>query len=263
LNRIPSKRVLERAGRAATHLFLIGLGVVAVAWAISVLPTFLRDTPINQVAGRIVEGEIYREPVLLSLIPVLEKIERDPLCRPVSQRSATIVRLRLLESAIALGDRMSIDDRLEQLLKSTRISLRCSPADSFLWLILYWADGSRNGFDARHIGYLRLSYELGPNEGWVAVKRNRYAFAIFEQLPADLANQALDEFVGLVRSGFYRDASEILVGPGWRLRDMLLPRLANIEERHRQNFNWEVSQRGYRPGETPANLRPEARPWRD
>lgn len=263
MTRNSGSQVFEQARRGAIHLFLIGLGTVAVAWAICVLPTFLRDTPINQVAVRIVEGEIYREPALLNLVPVLEEIEQEALCRPVSQRSATIVRLRLLESAIASGDRMSIDDRLEQLLKSVRISLRCSPADSFLWLILYWADGTRNGFDARHIGYLRLSYELGPNEGWVAVKRNRYALAIFEQLPPDLANQALDEFVGLVRSGFYRDASEILMGAGWRLREKLLPRLANIEEHHRRNFDRELSQRGYRPEETPANRRPEARPWRD
>ncbi len=263
MNRIGGERTLKRADRVFVQLFVSILGIVAIAWAIGVLPAFLRDTPVNQVAARIVEGEIYREPVLLSFLPVLEEIERDPLCRSLSQRSATIVRLRLLESAIASGDRLSIDDRLEQLLKSTRIALQCSPADSFLWLILYWADGSRNGFDARHVGYLRHSYELGPNEGWVAVKRNRYALAIFEQLPADLADQALDEFVRLVRSGFYRDASEILVGPGWRLRDKLLPRLANIEERHRRHFDWELSQRGYSREVTPGIQRPDARPWRD
>ena len=51
---------------------------------------------------------------------------------------------------------------------------------------------------AENANYLRLSYALGPNESWIALWRNRLAFSLFERLPTDLSDDALDEFIKLV-----------------------------------------------------------------
>jgi hypothetical protein len=91
-----------------------------------------------------------------------------------------------------------------------------------------------------------MSYRLGPNEGWVALKRNPIAFANFDWLPSDLAEDGISEFVGLVRSQrFFDAAANILVGPAWRVRDQVLPRLAELSERDRKTFAQVLQSRGY------------------
>ena len=84
-----------------------------------------------------------------------------------------------------------------------RESLSCSPADPFLWLALYWLDGTQHGYRPEDLKYLELSYQLGPNEGWIALRRNSVAFATFQQLPPELAEFAINEFVGLLKARFY------------------------------------------------------------
>src|SRR5262249_16281273 len=94
-----------------------------------------------------------------------------------------------------------------------------------LWLVLFWHASAQNGFKPESIAYLRLSYRLGPNDGGGIWRRSHIAFAVFEQLPPDLAEQVTNEFVTLVERGFYGEALKILTDPAWRLRDVIAPRL--------------------------------------
>jgi len=243
------------------RVYFIGLGALAVLWAVQVFPTVWRDPALDKIASRIIQGYTYKINDLLDFVPLIDDVERSAICRPASLRSAAVIRLRLTEEAIKTADQPKIDKTLDDLIVSIRNSLQCAPSDSFLWLVLYWAETSRNGFDFRYLDFLRLSYKLGPHEGWVALKRSQYALALFEHLPPAVAEQVLEEFVGLVNSGFYHEAAEILIGPGWRLREKILPRLKVINIRYRIDFENEVYQLGY-DVEVPGVERPEARPWR-
>ena len=91
-----------------------------------------------------------------------------------------------------------------------RQSLACSPADPFFWLALYALEPSAP------LNYLTASYRLGPNEGWIALKRNPVAFANFDELPDDLRRIVVQEFVRIVEMGnTIDDAMKIFVGPAW------------------------------------------------
>jgi len=92
---------------------------------------------------------------------------------------------------------------------------------------------------------LRLSYRLGPNEGWISLRRNRLALALYEQLPPDLAGRSLVEFAGLVRSRFYEEAVDIFVSAGAPPRDKLISRLAELDELDRRAFGKVLLDRGY------------------
>jgi hypothetical protein len=81
-----------------------------------------------------------------------------------------------------------------------RHSLACSPADSFLWRVLFWVENAMYGFSSDHLE--RMSYSLGPNEGWIALKRNLVAPAVFERLPPDVGEMAIREFASFFGSGF-------------------------------------------------------------
>ena len=109
--------------------------------------------------------------------------------------------------------------------------------------------------------YLRMSYRVGPHEGWVAGRRNYIALENFPELPQDLADAAVTEFKDLVVSGYFNTAVKILVGPGWPIHDMLLRRLEDAPDEARRQLASSANARGYDIA-VPGVERPEPRPWR-
>jgi hypothetical protein len=256
-NRVSELLTIRIIGR----IYFIGLGALAILWAVQIFPSAWRDPTLEKMASRIIEGHRYKVNDLLEFVPLIDDVEHSIVCRPASLHSAAVIRLRLTEETIKAADRSKIDKALDDLVVNIRTSLRCAPADSFLWLVLFWAESTRNGFDSRYLDYLRLSYKLGPYEAWVALKRCQFALTYFEHLPPAVAEQAIAEFVGLVNSWLHREAAEMFVGPGWRLREKILPRLESIPIRQRTAFENEVYQLGY-DVEVPGVEHLEARPWR-
>jgi hypothetical protein len=192
------------------------------------------------------------------LMPQVEVAERAEPCNPVVTHSTAIILTRMAEQAVVDGD--NIDTQLNALRSSIRRSLACSPADPFLWVVLYWVEINQNGFQPGYLKYLRLSYQLGPNEGWIALKRNGYALAIFHQLPPDIADMALAEFPRLLDSGFDIEAFNIFIGPGWSHRALLLPHLKGVAEIHREALARALYKAGY-DVIVPGITLPDPRPW--
>ena len=145
---------------------------------------------------------------------------------------------------------------------SVRISLSCSPSDPILWLLYYWVQINQAGDASEQLKYLRMSYRLGPNEAWIALVRNRLAFAIFEQLPPDVAKSAINEFIGLLETGrLYRQVAEIYIGLPRHVRQVLLPRLSAVSDKQRDAFIYELRRLGHDvyPQGTDKHMRS---PWR-
>ena len=81
-----------------------------------------------------------------------------------------------------------------------------------------------------------MSYQLGPNEGWIALKRNPLMFAEYKKLPPDLETNAVTELVALVNSQFYQPAADIFSGPAWPVRNAIVQQLATLPPRRREDF---------------------------
>jgi hypothetical protein len=230
------KRHFSTACFVLIRLFPIALGLAAVTWGVFVLPVFSAQSSIIHVANRIIRGEQFGSATLDSQIPKVEELEASKYCNPTGLRSAAIIRLRLAEEANNSGEQQAAHTSIDLLVDSIHKSLSCSPNDSFLWLALYWAKTLQGELTTDKFEYLRLSYRLGPNEGWIAVRRNRLAFTVYEELPPDLANDAIDEFARLLQSDLYDAAVEIFTGPAWPVRDQILPHLLNVSESRRRHF---------------------------
>jgi hypothetical protein len=251
---------LGNLGLGTTRLFAVCLGCAAIAWGVYFFPTFWRQSPLEHTAAHIIEGSPFTADVLNELIPAVQATERAEFCQPAGLRSAAIIRLRLAEDAIATSEGDRIDGTLNALRDSIHRSLSCSPADPFLWFVLFWLEDTVNGFSQDQLKFLRLSYELGPNEGWIGLKRNRFAIAVFEPLPLDMREMATNEFTHLIDSGFYREMAVILTGPGWLIRDALLPRLNVVADVQREEFARELYSAGYDVN-VPGTSRINPRPW--
>jgi hypothetical protein len=238
---------------------LVGLGCLSALWGLAALAQIWRDDDVEHIARRVVMGDPYRLEGLLEKVPVLDTIEAASTCHPKTLLSDSMIRLRIVESTFEGGDGPHVDERMEAMQRAVVRSLACSPNDSFLWLALYWAHTVSNGFASDDLRLLRMSYELGPNEGWIVIKRNRLALAVFPQLSPDLAELALTEFGKLFESRLLPIAADIFTGPGWPIRDRLLARIADKPQADRQDFSNILRSRGFEiavPGVTQ-----KERPW--
>jgi hypothetical protein len=218
------------------RLFSATLGVGTVAWGVSVLPHFWTEASLEQTARRIIAMAPFDRSGLIALLPAADTVQQDSWCRPNAVRSAAILKLRIFEDTYTSDDVSTLDARIKDADEAIRHSLTCAPSDAFLWMVLFTVASTRNGFRPEYLEYARMSYRLGPNEGWVALKRTPALLAVYELLPPDLADNVVDEFSRIVENQFYLEAIAILAGPGWRLRDQLLRRLERIPLIQRELF---------------------------
>ena len=251
---------------ATTHYILLArsfvviLACFAVWWGIVGFPVFWRESSAERIADRIIAGDPFKVEILTRQLPMIDSIERLGVCRPAALRSAAIIQLRMMEASASTGNRERVDAHLNSLGNMIRSSLSCSPADPFLWLVLYWVESSENGSKTDYLKYLRMSYRVGSNEGWIAVKRNRVAFANFQQLPPDLGEITINEFIKLLESGFFEPAAEIFIGPAWPERELILSYLTRVFDQNRKLFEDALYRRGYDIN-VPGIARRDLRPW--
>jgi hypothetical protein len=219
-----------------TSTMLVGL--IGIAWGVSEFSALRKESTIKKIADRILVGDAYKYDILLKQSSLVDAAQRPELCRPLTVRSAAVIRLRLAEISdnAALG---SAGIRTNLAVDAIRQSLACSAADPFFWLALYALEPSAP------VNYLNASYRLGPNEGWIALKRNPVAFANFDELPDDLRRTVVQEFVRIVEMGTIDDAVKIFVGPAWDQRELILSQMDQVPLPQRQEFQGALTGAGY------------------
>ncbi|MBI1203478.1 MAG: hypothetical protein GC182_13305 [Rhodopseudomonas sp.] len=244
----------------ALRFAVFGLAVAAMAWGFYTFPIFWRQAPFSEIKRHIIAGDPYRPDVLTPFKDAIGDLGEGKWTRPSVLAAAAVVDLRLLEAAIARGETAGLDRLMGETDALVRASLANAPADPFLWTVLFWLENTKDGFKRSRLAFLDMSYRLGPNEGWIAIKRNRFAMALYPTLPAVLASDVVGEFARLVDSNYMNEAYEILSGPGWPVRKELMAGLAGVDQDRRETFARYVYRRGL-DVEVPGVVRPEWRPW--
>jgi hypothetical protein len=195
---------------APARIFVWCLGLIAVFWGVTLLPVFWREAPLTALSSELLRGHAFSEQVLLDNARALPPAENSRSCIPADLLDAMMLRLAILDEAIRSKDTKRIAAAYLPAYEATRSALLCAPSDSYSWLNLFWLDATVVNIQPKNANYLRLSYALGPNEGWICLRRNRLAVTAFGHLPADLQNDAIDEFVRLVDTGWaYSDVDDI------------------------------------------------------
>jgi hypothetical protein len=125
---------------------------------------------------------------------------------------------------------------------------------------LFWIDAAKNGLTPKNANYLRLSYALGPNEGWIGLWRVQLALALFERLPKDLADDATDEFIRLVNTQvLYQEAAAIFSRATPAVQGRLVEQLKTANPVPRQIFARVLYDKGF--DVNIAGVDRPARPW--
>ncbi len=228
---------------ARGFIWLLGLG--AVAWGGFVLPLFWQQATLDRVATELLQGHNFKMQFLLDEAQQAEAAERSSFCNPTELRDVVILRLSILNQAIAATNRTLVEAGYAPLYAASHRALACSPADPFVWLTLFWLDAGKGGFTSENAGYLRLSYALGPNEGWIALWRVRLALALFARLPTDLSNDAIDDFIKLVNTGhLYSETAAIFASAAPAAQSRIVAQLKTAKPIPREIFAKTLYDRG-------------------
>lgn len=200
------------------------------------MPSFWADLQVSPVAMHILVGERLKPGTVDSIAMRLDAGSRLSLHYPGLVRARALIAFRSAEDGLLEKGSQDLERKLSAAEDELKSSLALNPADAFLWLLLYWVKNERDGFDARNIRYLEQSYAAGPYEGWIALRRNRMALAIFTLLGEQLQKKVVAEFAGMVESEFTDDAARNLTGVGWPQRDRLLASLGGVRLVAREAF---------------------------
>ncbi|GEM_PF-1823501 len=241
-----------------TQGFLISIGAFSVWWGISTYPIFWHDSRLEHAADSIINGERFKTEILQAL---LASSDPEPAwARPETLRSIAIIQLSLVEQAIFAEKSKPSAPVINQLSTSIRRALSAAPADPLLWIMLFLSKRLEDDHSEEDFACLRMSYHVGPHEGWVASRRNSIVLGRFTKLPQDLAEEAVTEFKDLVVSGYYNTAVRILLGPGWPIHELLLHRLEDAPEAARRRFAQTADRLGYEIA-VPGIVQADPRPW--
>lgn len=212
------------------------LGVSAILWAANVIPVESRNHPIAEVANSVWSGQRYSLAQLRYMLQQQVDAIPSEQIRASAQNGAMLIRLILFENERKTADHEPQVVDSERLQDRVEEAIAQAPTNPFMWLSGFWLDRVSGKATERDWNLLRMSYQSGPNEAWVALVRSPQVLNAFSSLPHDLAEMAVREFVGLVRSGLYEDAANIMAGAPPAVRNQLLSRLAGLQEEDRRAF---------------------------
>jgi hypothetical protein len=250
------RNVLAWAARSC----LFAIGAAAISWTSMLGPAFWRYASLDGIASQIIRGENSSTELLEAALPVIKSLQQSDVCWPKAMHNAAIIRGRLVQVALENSDPDQFAKGMAAANAMIRKSLSCAPADSFLWFALFWLENMQFGFRDESISYLEKSYELGPYEGWIALKRNGYALIVYKMLPQRLQVRVVQEYAALVNSGFIRETAANLVGAGWPIHETLLAGLSNVREKYKKQLAKDLRRSGVEVN-IPGITIPELRPW--
>jgi hypothetical protein len=240
------------------RFFTVSIGACSIGWAVFAVSVYRAEANLPDAAARILFGDAFNSRQLTSFKHQLDAMPTDRM-RALGLVDAAVIRQRLLDVKLPAQAAQASD--FAELDSAVTAALAEVPASSFLWLAKYWLEGQRAtispDFEAR---LLRMSYWFGPRESWIVVKRNPLALNNLSTLPPDLGEQALEEFVGLVRSRLYYEAAGILAGAGPDVRQKLLSRLVEVSDTNRREFARVLNTQGPDDAIVPGVERPSSRP---
>ncbi|UQR65381.1 hypothetical protein LRP30_09105 [Bradyrhizobium sp. C-145] len=220
------------------------LGLASVLWSVSVFPSFWLTAAARTVSEQVLKQVRFRPGALAE---ILNRMQAQPVRTPSPPelaRAEALIQLQAGEDALERNGSTEADHRLETAERKIQLTLAVYPTDSFLWLMMYSIDTTRNGFRRECISYLHQSYMTGPLEGWVALRRNRLALSVFALLERKTQDSVIAEFAKMVDAEFIEIAMANLTGVGWEERVRLLSNLVSVDISRRETLARKLAQIG-------------------
>ncbi len=230
------------------RLFITSAIFGALIWAIVDIQSPRADRPIDFVAESLIGGDAFPAYELRQWLEQNGADETD--CRSGRSRNVAIVSMALFDAV--RHERLPHADQLALSAKDKIIrSLQCSPSDPFLWLGLFETETSNGRASQAGLNYLRESFRLGPNEGWIMTRRARLASPFLMELPPDLSSKVSGDLVSLVEHGYWGAPTDILLGTAPGIRKQMIAALDTVRPTQLRLFARHLRDKGVAATELP------------
>jgi len=222
----------------APQALSIAISCAAFAWCVYLLPKSEDIDKFLYLKDQLLRSDVY-EPAQAKL--TYDELESVGLgnCEADAQTALLLLQLHLAENSLRTGAAAQFDEQLNDLTVHVSRALSCAPRLSYLWLLYFWSQTLSGLLDKRSIEILAMSYETGPNEGWIAIRRNASAMAVVPLAPDQLAKRIIKEFGLLVRDGFLREAAASYSVAAFPVRSALQTELFRLNN-FRQTEFWKA-----------------------
>lgn len=229
----PPLRIASALG-VALSLFVAAVWMGSVAWRETELLSVYRATRTLTNLKPLVVGEAQKG--VQTAAPYVDSY-------PEAARASYILNTWLWEN-FSRANRPEAPKYAAAALADQVRLLRESPSDPLGWYAFARLRSETTDMDDNALDALRLSYALGPSEGWISIIRLRFIFLIWDLMPADIQHLVEVELDSLFRDiHMYKPLADMIV----ETRPFGPEVMARIAERYRPEYAQAVRDIAARP----------------
>jgi hypothetical protein len=158
-------------------------------------------------------------------------------CDNHSQTAMLLMELPLADAALRSGAADEFDQHILSLETRTGKILKCTPRDSFVWLVAFNLEIAHGRLNEHAFDLLTMSYETSPNEAWISTRRTMAATPLIPIASESLRKKILAEFQRLVRDGFESAAARAYLAAPESVRSLLTAQIEQLDIPQQKAFS--------------------------
>ncbi len=204
-----------------------------MCWSVPNFLTAREVAPLGAMVAVALSGDSYKPEVATRIYRYVDRLEEAGGCH--GSGDIAILRLRAAASSIKSENSQVIESALAQAKRAIRSALVCSPSQPYLWYALFWVESTLTHSKEDHLKYLKMSYELGPHEGWFSEPRCQTALPLLSFFSTRLQEIILSEYLDMVKYDPHA-AARVLMSLDEDLRAKLVASLVRVPLEARTEF---------------------------
>lgn len=233
---MPATKQQNRFRLLALRCLTTVIGCAGLAWGIFNVPRGEAADDFRDVESRLLQFETFSQATSTSTLANAPGWDLSP-CDNHAQRALLLMEIPLADAALRSGATHEYDERVRSLEARARQALRCTPRDSFIWLVLFGLETGHGVLDQHAFDLLAMSYETSPNEAWVATRRIALAIPVVLSAPEPMQRKILAEFQNLVSNGFVELPARSYLRASAPTRALLQSRIEQLDASSQKAFS--------------------------
>ncbi len=223
-------------GLFAQRIFVFVVGCFGLIWAVS---SFARGATVEEfrnVQDRLLQFETFNQAAATRMLesPASSYIGA---CDYHAQRALLLLEVPLADAALRSGAVRDFDRHMQSIEQRSKQVLACAPRDPLIWILLFGTDVEYGRLDGHSFDLLATSYEISPNEAWIAMRRVTVAIPVVLAAPEPMRQTILTEFQQLVRHRFVEIPARSYLSAPASVRALLQSRIDELDPQSRKSFS--------------------------
>jgi hypothetical protein len=224
----------QRQLALSSAIFVVGC--LGFLWGVLNVAHGEASDAFGDMEARLLRFETFGRPASAAILDSTGYQDISP-CDNHAQRALMLLEIPVADAALRSGEVQGFDQHMRSLEARARLSLSCTPHDSFIWLLLFGMQTAHGKLDQQAFDFLAMSYETSPNEAWIAIRRIVLAVAALRNAPQPVQQKILTEFQNLIKHGFIEAPARAYLKAPEATRNFLQSQIDQLDPRTQKYFS--------------------------